>query len=93
MKKSTSKPSMLSKLHCSIFGHSYEISKNVTKHIKEYRCTCCNKELTVNANGKLTELTPKYKEINSVLESIYAKRMLRIKQQKVTLSTSVRYAS
>ena len=94
MKKSTSKSYAISKLYCSVFGHNYKVSKNITKHIKEYKCPRCNKELTVNANGKLTELTPKYKEINSALESIYTKRMLKIKQQKATLSPSaVSYAS
>ena len=29
----------------------------------------------------LTELTPKFKEINSILENIHNKRMLRLKQK------------
>ncbi|AXT18443.1 hypothetical protein D7030_07680 [Flavobacteriaceae bacterium AU392] len=91
MYKTTSNSSSVSKMYCSIFGHKYNVTKEVTKHIKEYTCKCCKKELTTNGNGKLTELTPKFREINSILESVYAKRMLRIKQQSKI--SSVRYAS
>ncbi len=79
MKTSTS--TSVSKLYCNIFGHQYDVSKLVTKHVKEYTCKCCKKQLTTNGNGKLTELTPKFKEINSTLESIYARRMSRLKQK------------
>lgn len=65
------------KLYCSIFGHKYEVSKNVTFHVKEYTCTCCKKQLTTNGNGDLTELTPKFQEINTILEQMYVRRMER----------------
>jgi len=35
----------------------------------------------------LTELTPKFKEINSILEEIYMRRLLRSKEK--TLSSSI----
>lgn len=85
MKKSTNKPTPM-KLYCNIFGHNYEVSKKVTSHVKEYTCTCCKKQLTTNSNGNLTELTPKFKEINSILEEIYTRRMQR-SQQKVFSSS------
>ena len=69
------------KLYCDLFGHNYQITKKVTSHVKEYTCKCCKKQLTTNSNGKLTELTPKYQEINSALERIYHSRMLRLKQK------------
>lgn len=74
------------KLYCNIFGHNYEVSKKVTSHVKEYTCKCCRKQLTTNSNGHLTELTPKFKEINSILEEIYTRRMQR-SQQKVFSSS------
>lgn len=60
-----------------MFGHNYIVTRNVTLHVKEYTCTNCKKELTTNSNGTLIELTPKFKEINDVLERIYQKRSKR----------------
>ena len=64
-------------VYCSLFGHDYRVSKNVTYYVKEYKCKHCNSQLTTNSNGKLTPLTPKLKEINSVLERIHQKRLER----------------
>lgn len=81
MKKAT-KTNIVKKLNCTVFGHHYEVSKKVTKHVKEYTCTCCKKELTTNGNGYLTELTPTYREINSVLERIYTNKMMRLRESR-----------
>lgn len=80
-------------LHCKVFGHNYKVSRNVTYHIKEYKCANCGKELTTNSRGNLTELTPKFKEINDVLERIHLKRRMRLKsynkqQSKDLLATA-----
>ena len=72
-----------SKLYCSIFGHQYNVSKKVTQHVKEYTCKCCKKQLTTNGNGSLTELTPTFREINSILERIYTRRMIRLSQKSL----------
>lgn len=61
-------------LHCKVFGHNYKVSRNVTYHVKEYTCCNCKKQLTTNGKGNLTELTPKFKEINDVLERIHQKK-------------------
>jgi transcription initiation factor IIE alpha subunit len=61
-------------IHCKVFGHSYKVSRNVTYHVKEYTCSNCKKQLTTNSKGNLTELTPKFKEINDVLERIHQKK-------------------
>ena len=87
MKKSTS--ALPSKLYCAVFGHNYEVTKRVTHHVKEYTCKCCKKQLTTNSNGKLTELTPKYKEINATLARIYALKMMRLKSGGVLQATAV----
>ncbi|WP_299521492.1 DUF1660 family phage protein [Winogradskyella sp.] len=78
---------MPTKLYCDFFGHNYKMTKKVTNHVKEYTCTRCKKQLTTDSNGRLTELTPKYKDINSTLERIYNNRMMRLKQK--TISSSI----
>ena len=88
MKTTTSNSSSVSKLYCNVFGHQYNVSKKVTRHVKEYTCKCCKKQLTTNGNGHLTELTPTFKEINSILENIHNKRMLRSKQKMYTISAA-----
>lgn len=81
MKTTSPNSTSASKLYCTFFGHQYSVTKKVTKHVKEYTCKCCKKQLTTNGNGNLTELTPKFREINSILENIHTKRMLRLKQK------------
>ena len=75
------------KLYCDFFGHNYKMTKKVTNHVKEYTCSCCKKQLTTDSNGQLTELTPKYQDINSALERIYNNRMMRLKRK--TLNSSI----
>ena len=74
------------KLYCSLFGHKYEVSKKVTLHVKEYTCKCCKRQLTTNSNGNLIELTPKFQEINIILEDIYTRRRHRLKQKSFSSS-------
>lgn len=76
-------------IYCSFFGHQYEVSKKVTYHVKEYKCAHCRAQMTTNGKGGLTPLTPKYKEINSVLERIHNNRMSRrqFSQSKTFLSS------
>ncbi len=62
-------------IYCSFFGHDYTVTKNVTYHVKEYTCKHCKEQVTTNGNGGLTLLTPKHKEINSVLERIHNNRL------------------
>jgi hypothetical protein len=70
----------LKSIYCSFFGHQYEVSKDITYHVKEYKCSHCNSQVTTSGNGGLTPLTPKYQEINSVLSRIHNRRVDRIKQ-------------
>lgn len=86
MKKATTKTASSLKIYCDIFGHKYEMTKKVTSHVKEYTCKCCKRQLTTSGNGKLTELTPKYQEINTLLSDIYTRRMSRLKQKTITSS-------
>lgn len=81
--KTSTNLSMPQRLYCDIFGHNYKVTKKVTHHIKEYKCSCCKKELTTNSNGKLTELTPKFKDINAVLSRIYSNKLARLKSRQL----------
>ncbi|MCB4799062.1 hypothetical protein [Neotamlana laminarinivorans] len=76
------------RIYCNVFGHDYHVTKKVTRHVKEYTCTRCSKELTTNSNGDLTALTPKYKEINEVLEKIHAARSRRLRGKSSISSIS-----
>lgn len=70
-------------IYCSIFGHQFVVSKRVTNHVNEYKCKNCSYQMTTDGKGKLTPLTPKYKEINSVLERIHTKRRLKKRQDLI----------
>ncbi len=85
MKKTTNAPAPM-RIYCDLFGHNYQMTKKVTSHVKEYTCKCCKRQLTTNSNGKLTELTPKFQEINGILEQIYSRRMMRLKNKTLTSS-------
>jgi len=67
----------MKEIHCKMFGHDYHVTRHVTLYVKEYTCRHCQKELTTHSNGNLIELTPKFKEINDVLERIHHKRNKR----------------
>jgi hypothetical protein len=62
-------------LHCSIFGHDYRVTKEVTFYVKEYKCKHCRQEVTVSAEGTIVPLTPKQKSINRVLHKVHLKRL------------------
>jgi len=87
MKKPTTTVSP-SKFYCDIFGHNYKQTRQVTHFVKEYTCSCCKKQLTTDGNGRLTELTPKYKDINAVLAKIYATKLARLKQKRYNISAA-----
>ena len=86
MKTPTNKPAFIPKMYCNLFGHDYQVTKKVTYHVKEYTCKHCKRELTTNSNGNLIELTPKFKEINAILERIHNTKMLRIQKRTLTAS-------
>jgi len=73
-------------VYCSLFGHQYEVSKQVTFHVKEYKCKHCNSEITIDGNGKFIPLTSKHKEINTILNRVHNKRLER--SQKLLMVNS-----
>ncbi|HEY5687072.1 MAG TPA: hypothetical protein VIS27_02070 [Yeosuana sp.] len=70
-------------LHCKVFGHDFKVTRKVTYHVKEYTCKNCKKQLTTNGNGHLIELSPKFKEINDVLERIHEKRNKKLTEKPI----------
>ncbi|MEM6516118.1 MAG: hypothetical protein AAF688_08030, partial [Bacteroidota bacterium] len=67
----------------------YKVSRQITPHVKEYTCSCCGHQLTTDGNGRLTELTPKYREINSILADLYEKRKQRHHRRAVATAAMV----
>ncbi len=67
----------LSKIYCSFFGHDYVVSKKVTNHVKEYVCSHCGEQATINSRGELEPMTAKSKEINDILASVHAKKLAK----------------
>ncbi len=65
------------KIICQLFGHRIITTKNITKNIKEFRCTVCNLELTNTEKGQRIFLTPELKDINETLSQFIKKRMMR----------------
>lgn len=61
-------------LTCLLLGHHYQESRSVTNHVKEYTCKRCKHVVTTNGKGELVALTPKFKEINDVLEAVHKKK-------------------
>ncbi|MFD1062736.1 hypothetical protein ACFQ1Q_05715 [Winogradskyella litorisediminis] len=86
--KNSTQPTSPKKIICDIFGHKYEVTKDVTFHVKEYTCKCCKRQLTTNGNGSLTELTPKFKEINATLARIYTNKLERMKASRFNSSAA-----
>ncbi|MBD0831018.1 hypothetical protein [Aestuariibaculum sediminum] len=86
MKTTPNKSAFIPKMYCNLFGHNFKVTKQVTYHVKEYTCSHCKKQLTTNSNGNLTELTPKFKEINAILERIHHSRMERRQRQHIAPS-------
>lgn len=62
---------------CSFYGHRLHISKNITNHIKEYKCARCGEEMTDTAHGFLEKLTPRFRETNEFLAKIHERRNRR----------------
>lgn len=62
------------KIFCSLFGHKFIITRTITNHFKEFKCTVCELELTNDDKGEKTFLTPELKEINETLICFHNKK-------------------
>jgi len=54
-------------------------------------CTHCKDQVTTSGNGNLVQLTSKYREINTELEKIHAKRNRRKAKMALDLNESPKY--
>lgn len=70
---SQNRPPILS-LVCTVFGHDYIITRKITDHINEYKCTCCGKEVSNSYSGTFELLTYKQREVNECLSSFFKKK-------------------
>lgn len=77
-KNSTPNGNMFTAIFCHLFGHRYVVSKKITHHIKEYKCIHCKTEVTTNASGNLSMLTPELQDINNTLQDIYSRRRRKV---------------
>ena len=68
----------LSGLLCVAFGHDYIVTRKVTNHINEYKCSHCGREVAENDTGHLEVLTKKLKNTNSNLATFFQKKNRRI---------------
>ncbi|MDC8002621.1 hypothetical protein POV27_01035 [Aureisphaera galaxeae] len=64
-------------LLCSTLGHDYVVTRKITNHINEYRCTNCGKEVTDSMTGRLEILTSKTRQLNTSLADFFQKKMRR----------------
>ena len=71
---------------CGILGHRFEVSQEITQHIREYRCTCCGQEMTDTAQGFMARLTPKFRETNAFLANYYKRKCSRVNYRKEIFS-------
>jgi hypothetical protein len=71
------KLSMFSLL-CVAFGHDYIVTRKVTNHINEYKCSHCGREVAENDTGHLEVLTQKLKNTNSNLAIFFQKKNRRV---------------
>jgi hypothetical protein len=68
---------------CTTVGHNYKVTRKVTNHINEYKCSHCGREVTDNISGNVELLTNKMREVNSNVSSYFKRRSNRISAQRV----------
>lgn len=59
---------------CGALGHDYMVSRKVTNHINEYKCTNCGREVTDTFSGRVEILTHVTKNANSKLADFFHKK-------------------
>jgi len=65
-------------LICATIGHDYVVTRKVTNHINEYKCSHCGREVTDNHAGNIEALTNNMREINSSVADFFQKRTNRL---------------
>ena len=78
MNSAPKKQFTLSSVVCITFGHDYIVTRKVTNHINEYKCSHCGREMTDNDSGYLEPLTQQLKNANTSLAVFFQKKSRRI---------------
>ncbi len=78
MKSSPKNHFSLSGVVCLTIGHDYTITRKVTNHINEYKCSHCGKEVAENDSGNLEVLTYQLRQANSCLATFFQKKERRV---------------
>ncbi len=78
MKSSPKTNRSLSGLLCVAFGHDYIVTRKVTNHINEYKCSHCGREVAENDTGHLEVLTQNLKHTHSILATFFQKKNQKI---------------
>ena len=62
------------RLLCSMFGHKFEMTRNITDYFKEFECRVCHLQATNDVSGRKISLTEEHREINAALVDLYRKK-------------------
>lgn len=60
---------ILKHIFCRLFTHDYFVKNDITMFVKEYTCSYCGNELTINDQGELISLNDNRREINKGLKN------------------------
>jgi hypothetical protein len=77
----------MNKFLCAVFGHHYGLSRSI-RHIKEYDCVHCGKQVTSIDGRKIYPLTPEIKNINQAVEAFYNKSSSTVNSSSSTKSVA-----
>ncbi|WGK66017.1 DUF1660 family phage protein [Croceiramulus getboli] len=69
---------------CKLFGHKYKITKRYASSHKEFECSQCKAQYTLDDYGRYTPLTSKLQRINEVMEKFYLARHARIEHRQAS---------
>jgi DNA-directed RNA polymerase subunit RPC12/RpoP len=81
MKNTNATKSPVMTFMCSVLGHKYSVTTKITKHISEYKCSCCGKEVADTYKGFLIDLTSEQKQVNKILFTYVQRRRNRLIKQ------------
>jgi hypothetical protein len=65
---------LMRRMQCHFLGHQLKTTRNVTNHLREFKCVVCEIELTQDLSGAIIYLSRKQKEINDTLFNLHQKR-------------------
>lgn len=61
----------MKELNCKVFGHNMRKTSSQSAMVKEYKCSCCNKEFTKDGYGEIVVLDSYWKQNNDNLRASF----------------------